>query len=181
MSNGDKKPVGWRQKIASEMVAYWITVLYLAVFFGMFFTYQRLILVQYQISYGEYGIGIIKALVLAKVIMLGDMLRIARGFEARPLIYPTLFRSFAFTLWVLVCVILEQMIRGVFHGKGLAGGFEEFLQQDRYEQLARSMVVFFAFIHFFAVKELARVLGRGKMYELFFRRRVPTESESTTS
>lgn len=181
MSNGDKKLVGWKQKIASEMVEYWINVLYLAVFFGMFYTYQRLILAQYQISYGEYGIAVIKALVLAKVIMLGDMLRIARGFEERPLVYPTLFRSFAFTFWVLGFVILEHMIRGFLQGKGLAGGFDEFLQRDRYELLAQSMVVFFAFIPFFAVRELGQVLGRGKIYELFFRRRVARESDPPTS
>jgi len=181
MSNGDKKPGGWKQKIAHEMVAYWINVLYLTVFFGMFFTYKRLVLAQYDISYEEYGISIIKALVLAKVIMLGDMLRIARGFEARPLVYPTLFRSVAFTFWVLGFVILEHLIRGFLHGKGLAGGFEEFLQQDRYELLGRGLIVFFAFIPFFAVKELGRVLGQGKIHELFFRRRVAEGSDRSTS
>jgi hypothetical protein len=179
MSNGDKQRIGWKQKIASEMAAYWINVLYLAVFFGMFFTYKRLILAQYDISYEEYGISLIKALVLAKVIMLGDMLRIARGFEARPLVYPTLFRSFAFTLWVFLFVILEHIVRGFLQGKGLAGGFEEFMQQDRYEMLARCLIVFFAFIPFFAVRELGRVLGRGKILELFFRRRAARESDQS--
>ena len=173
MSIGDKQRVGWKQRIASEMVAYWITVLYLAVFFGMFFMYQRLILTQYDITYEDYGIGVIKALVLAKVIMLGDMLRIARGFEQRPLIYPTLFRSLAFTLWVLLFIILEHTVRGFLQGKGFGGGFEEFLQRDKYELLARGLVVFFAFIPFFAVKELGLLLGRGRLLELFFRRRTP--------
>jgi hypothetical protein len=178
MSHEDKPRAGWKLKIASEMLAYWITVLYLTVFFGMFFTYQRLILAQHAIDYGEYGISIIKAMVLAKVIMLGDLLRIARGFEQRPLIYPTLFRSFAFSLWVLLFVILEHMVRGLLHGKGLMGGFEEFMQRDRYELLARSLVVFFAFIPLFAVKELGQVLGRGRIHELFFRRRTAREAGS---
>jgi hypothetical protein len=181
MSDGDKKRGGWKQKLASEMVAYWITVLYLAVFFGMFITYQRLILAQHAISFEEYGISIIKALVLAKVIMLGDLLRIARGFEQRPLIYPTLFRSFAFMLWVLLFVVLESIVRGLLQGKGLVGGFEEFMQRDKYELLARSLVVFFAFIPFFAVRELGRVLGTGKLHELFFRRRVAREADRSTS
>ncbi len=181
MSSQRKKREGWKQKIAIEMVGYWINVLYLSIFFEMFIMYRRLILVQYQINYGEYGIAIIKALVLAKVIMLGDMMRIARGFEARPLVYPTLFRSLAFTFWVLGFVILEHMIRGFLHGKGLTGGLDEFLRRDRYELLAQSMVVFFAFIPFFAVRELGRVLGRGKIYELFFRRRVARESDPPTS
>lgn len=181
MSNGEKKRGGWKQKVASEMVAYWINVLYLAVFFGMFITYQRLVLAQYEISYEDYGISMIKALVLAKVIMLGDILRLGRGLEERPLVYPTLFRSFAFSVWVLLFIILESMVRGFLQGKGLVGGFEEFMQRDKYELLARSLIVFFAFIPFFAVRELGRVLGRGKLHELFFRRRVAGESDRSTS
>ena len=181
MSNGDKKWHGWKQKIADEMVGYWLTVLYLTIFFGVFATYTRLVMAQHNISFEEYGISIIKALVLAKVIMLGDILRLSRGFEDRPLAYPTLFRSFAFTLWVLVFIILEHTIGGFLRGKGLAGGFDEFLQRDRYELLARSLVVFFAFIPFFAVRELGQVLGRGKIQELFFRRRVVREPGPSAS
>ena len=39
------------------------------------------------------------------------------------------------------------------------------------ELLANVLVMFVAFIPFFAFKELGRVLGEGRVWELFFRRR----------
>lgn len=48
--------------------------------------------------------------------------------------------------------------------------------RGKYELLTDSLVTFFAFIPFFAVKELERVLGEGKLGELFFWRRAATES-----
>ena len=110
-----------------------------------------------------------------------------RGLQDRPLILPTLFRAVVFGIWVVLFKILEQTVVGLLRGKGLAGGFEEIMDRDKYELLARCMVTFFAFIPFFAVKELGRVLGEGKISELFFRRRpatessLPTESTSHTS
>jgi hypothetical protein len=44
------------------------------------------------------------------------------------------------------------------------------------ELLARCMIMFVAFIPFFAFEELERVLGEGKLSKLFFRRRSATES-----
>ena len=41
-----------------------------------------------------------------------------------------------------------------------------------YEILANGLVVISAFVPFFAIKELGRLLGREKLRALFFRRRV---------
>jgi hypothetical protein len=35
---------GWRQRLGRELVEYWASVLYMAVFFGVFITYRRLCL-----------------------------------------------------------------------------------------------------------------------------------------
>jgi hypothetical protein len=72
--------------------------------------------------------------------------------------------------------VLEHTIGGLLRGKGLAGGFDELMSRGRYELLSNFLVVFFAFIPFFAIKELGRVLGAGKIRELFFLRRAATES-----
>lgn len=56
MPNGDETRRGrkWKQKIASEMAAYWIFVRYLSILFRMFIAYQRLILAQHAISLEEF-------------------------------------------------------------------------------------------------------------------------------
>jgi hypothetical protein len=176
LPSGDRP--GWKQKLRREMVAYGLTVLYLTLYFGAFVTYRRLLLAQYQIHYGNYGIAVIEALVLAKVIFIGDLLRLGRGLEYRPLIYPTIFRSVVFTIWVALFKLLEFTVKGLIHGKGIGGGIEYIANLGKYEYFASALVVFFTFIPFFALKELVRVTGRGQIWQLFFRRRTPGDSSS---
>lgn len=170
MKETNTKKADRKQKLIHELTEYWINVAYLSLFFGVFVTYRRLILAEYEIIYGDYGIALIKALVLAKVIMLGDMMRLGRRLEDRSLLVPTLYKSAVFSVWVAVFTALEHMIKSLLHGSGLAGGLDELVSKGMYELLAGSLVIFFAFIPFFAFRELERVLGEGKMRELFIRR-----------
>ncbi len=79
---------GWKDKLFLEMTAYWINVLYLTILFAVFNSYRRLILAHYDISYSNWGISLTKALVLAKVIMLGSLFHFGRSLENKPLIFP---------------------------------------------------------------------------------------------
>jgi hypothetical protein len=143
---------------------------YLTILFAVFTSYRRLILAHYDITYSNWGISLIKALVLAKVIMLGSLFHFGRSLENKPLIFATLYKSFIFTLWVALFALVESAIRGFLHGKGLAGAPDHLLSEGTHEFFAKALVVFVAFIPFFAFKELGRVLGKGKIWELFFRK-----------
>ena len=167
----------WKQKVISELIEYWIVVAYLACFFGVFTWYRRLVLAAYQISYLQYGVILIQSLVLAKVIWIGEALRLGRGFEDKPLFVPTIYKSVVFTLFVGVFSVVERTIEGLIHGRGWAGGVEEVLSKGKYELLARCLVTFVAFMPFFAFKELERVLGRGQIFTPFFRKAAATTSD----
>ncbi len=177
-ANGEK--AGWQKKVVHEINEYFINFVYLAVFFGVFTLYRSLIMAEYQVGYLNYGFSLIEALVLAKLIMIGDILGLGRGLEDRPLIYPTLYKSFVFVVWVACFIVFEHMLKGFLHGKGLIAGFNELLRTGWDELLARCLVTFFAFIPFFAVRELERVLGEGKIRALLFRKRAVTESDPFT-
>jgi len=175
MDTLNKKRTNWKQKILHEMIEYWLIVLYLAIFFCAFFNYRRLILAHYQISYEDYGISVIEALILAKVILVAEVLRLGRRFDDKPLIIPTLYKGFLFTVCVALFNIAESMIRIFIHWKGPMEAVNELMGQLNYEWLAGCLVVFFAFIPFFAVRELRKVLGEGTLGKLFFQRRSATE------
>lgn len=163
---------GWRQKFIHEFIAYWINVLYLSIVFGLFAWYRRLILAGYNIEYLNYGVAIIEALVLAKVILIAEALHLSRNiFESKPLIYPTLYKSMVFTGFVALFTIAEATVRGSLHGKGMRGWLLEIQGTGKFEFLAHLLMVFFMFIPFFAFKELAKILGKGKIGRLFFRDR----------
>ncbi|MDB6068674.1 MAG: conserved rane protein of unknown function [Pedosphaera sp.] len=177
MNEANMKKAGLKQKFVRELIDYWITFLYLAFFFGAFAWYRRLVLAEYGISYLHYGTALIEALVLAKVILVGDALHLGRKLEEKPLIIPTFYKTVVFCVFVGVFGVLEHTIGGLMHGKGLAGGFEELMSESKYELLAQCLVTFFAFIPFFAFKELGRLLGEGRIRRLFFQKRAATESE----
>ncbi len=162
---------GVKARVRRELMEYGLNVVYLTLVFGSFTIYRRLLLAGHDIVYTQYGVALIQALVLGKVIMIGSMLRIARGLETRPLIYPTLYKSAVFCVFVVVFKIVEHGIRGLLSGEGFLDGVAEIQRKGRHEVLANVIVVFVALIPFFAVKELGRVLGKEKIAGLFFRAR----------
>ena len=167
-----KQKEGWKQKAKREFIRYWINVLYLTLVFGLFAWYRRLILAQYEIKYLKYGVAIVEALVLAKVVLIGDALGLGRKiFKDRPLIYPTLYKAFIFCVFVGIFAIVEGTVDGLFKGEGWRGWLIEMKDEGKYEFLARCLMVFVVFIPFFGFKELGGMLGEGKLGKLFFRDR----------
>jgi len=147
----------------------------------VFTWYRRLILAEYQITYVRYGLSVLEALVLAKVILIGDVLRLGRRFEDKPLIVPTLYKTVVFTLWVALFTVLEHTVEGLLRGHGWAAGIGEIVSKGKYVLLGRCLVTFFTFIPFFAFRELERVFGRGQIITPFFRARAATTSDLSTS
>jgi len=145
MNGATKEKTGWKKKVAHELLEYWVNFFYLVFFFGAFAWYRRLILAEHQITYLHYGTAIVEALILAKVILIGDALRLGRKFEDRPLIIPTLYKAVVFSFFVGVFAILEHSIGALLHGKGLMGGIREILTEGKDELFARCLLTFFCF------------------------------------
>jgi hypothetical protein len=171
MSSPDKKNGDLKKKIFHEMAEYWINVVYLTLMFAAFTQYRRFVLAAHDITYTNYGVAVLEALILAKVVIIGDVLRLGRGLEQKPLIYPTLCKTVVFSLFVGAFTLIEHAIKGLWKGTGLTGGLVDLLGKGHHELLARCLVTFVAFIPFFAFRELGRVLGEGKIWTLFFWRR----------
>ena len=171
MNVKDEKKCRLKQKLIHEMNELLAICLYLALFFCAFTTYRMLVMKEMGLSYFHYGFALIKALVLAKVILLGKYVRLVKVFDNRPLIIPTFYKVILFSLFALAFEILEHAIGGVLHGKGITEGFQEIISTGRDELLSRTLVVLSAFVPFFAFGEVGRVLGEGKLGELFLHKR----------
>ena len=132
-----EKKTGTKARLMAEVKKTVFVFVYLAVFLGAFSTYRRLLLAQYQISYFHYGYTVIEALVLAKVIVFGSVLRVGERFSDRPLIVPTLYKTLCFALLVLAFSVLEHLIEGWFRGKATGVIVNEVLDQGKWEILTR--------------------------------------------
>jgi hypothetical protein len=162
-----------KEKFLHEMTEYLINVCYLAVVFAAFTQYQRLILAAHDITYTNYGVAVIEALILGKVIMIGSVFRLGRGLEHKPLVYPTLYKTVIFILFVGAFKFIEHLIKVLWHGEAFTVELFTLSEQGFNELLANSLVVFVALLPFFALKELGRVFGDEKIGRLFFRNRDP--------
>jgi hypothetical protein len=166
---------GVRDRVIGELKKTCLIFAYLTLFLGSFSIYRRMLLAEYRVSYFHYGYTILEALVLAKVIVFGSVLRIGERYRDRPLIVPTLYKTLCFAILLLAFSILEHLLTGWWHGKTAAATVQEVLEPGAWEILSQVQVKFLALLPLFAVWEVGRVLGDGKLFALFFTRRAATQ------
>lgn len=161
---------GWKQKLVHEIVQYGLNFVYLGFFLVAFTWYRRLIMAQYAIGYTDYWVPLVEAAVLAKVVMIGDIMRLGRGLQRTPLLVPTLYRTAVFTVFVGVFSVVEHAAGGLITGRGAIQGVAELAGKGLYELLAKCVIILCAFVPFFAFKELEGVIGEERLRDLFWRR-----------
>src|SRR5579883_997862 len=94
----ESKAQRWQRILVHEMFEYFFNFAFLAVFLVAFAWYRRLILAAHHIQELGYWAPLIESAILAKVIMIGDALRIGRSFQNRPLAVTTVYRTVVFTV-----------------------------------------------------------------------------------
>jgi hypothetical protein len=142
---------------------------YLWILFGLFVLNERVIRGQQGPGFFSQGFAVIHALVLAKVMLIAEDLNLGHRLNERPLIYPILYQSFAFTALFIVFHVVEKEVIGLFKGGTLASSVPAIGGGGFAGLLCVSMILFIALIPFFASKNISRVLGADRMYALLFR------------
>ena len=155
---------GFKQKAKHELIDFAVIAAYLAFFFCALTIYTQLLLRKYDISFFNYGFAIINALVIAKVILIGEMAHLGRSTESRPLYQAVLIKSFLFSLLVVAFHFVEEFVKRVIHGQPSGTVLHETNWNDL---IGRSIIIFACFLPLFAFRELRRVLGEEKLYALF--------------
>ena len=166
-----------KEKAVEELRNFWVLFVYLAFMLSALLTYRRLVLHEVGVSYLHYGFAVIEALIIAKVILIGQALGLGKRMERDyPLIYSVLAKSILYAIFLGLFTVLEQLVEGWVHKEGWHAVTEHFASMGRDEFQARTLIVLVALVPLFAVYEAARVLGSGDLYALFFEKRAPRES-----
>lgn len=160
-----------KEKTYHELKQYFVIVLYLWVVFGLLLLYKSVILKEEHISYISHGIAFINALVLGKFILIAKAFHLGDTADYAPLIYPTLLKSALFSIVLACCKILEDAAVGSYHGKSFSQSIVDLGGGTLNGILTLTLLMFVVLIPFFGFGELQRVLGEGKLAQLFFRPR----------
>ena len=174
MDSENSQKATLKQKATHEFQEFAGIFLYLAFFFCSLATYSMLLLNKFHVSYYNYGEALINALVIAKVILIGEYAHLGKKHETKPLLLSATHKAFLFGLLVFAFHLVEEGVRLLIHGETVANA----LHQIRFDDLlSRCLVIFCTFIPLFAFRELQRVLGEDEFRSLFFRTGVSAKSD----
>ena len=147
-----------------------VIVSYLFVVFSFLDIYKSVILAEHQIDLVGLGLNFINASALAKVILVGQELKLADQYRDAPLIYPTLLKSLVYTALLACFKTLETAVVGLFRGTSFSESMAVLAGGSWKGLLSLTVVLFVVLIPFFAFGELRRVFG-DQVAEVFLRPR----------
>jgi hypothetical protein len=145
--------------------------LYLWVVFALFSIHESIIRAQHNLDFTAHSFAVINAFVLAKVLLVGEHLRLGARFKEKPLVYPVLYKSLVFSIFLTGFHVAERMIVGMIRGKTFAESFSAIGGGRLWAILSMSALSFVMLIPFFAFRELGRVIGDEELRAIFYGRR----------
>lgn len=159
--------IAWAKRETKRLIA---IVLYLWVTFGLYVLCETIVLGEWHINFASHGFAIINAIVLAKVLLVAEDFNFADGFKDKPLVYPILYKAFAFAVLFVATHIIESELLGLWHGKGAIASFPPIGGGTVQGFLCVVALMFVALIPFFAFREIGRVIGEDKLWDMIFKR-----------
>ena len=157
-----------RQRAADELREFLIIAAYLYVCFTVLAYFKAAILQAHGISFAPFGIAAVKALICAKFMSVGHAIQLGEREHKEALIWPTLRRSIAFLVLLLVLNVLEEVIIGYFHQRGIMDSIAAVGGGTIHQLIATTLVVLLILIPFFAFRSLGDVVGNRTLFRLFF-------------
>jgi hypothetical protein len=151
-----------RVRLVKELKSFLIIFAYLWLVFSMFLVHEWTVLASHQIGFRFYGLAVVNALVLSKIMLIAEGLSFAERFKDKPLIYPIAFKSIAFTVLLLAAYIVEEIAVGLFHGKTAAESFPEIGGGGVTGVITIGVIMCIALVPFFSFKEIARAVGEAE-------------------
>jgi hypothetical protein len=169
----ESKKIGLLQKARHEFGEYLWSLTYMALFFCVFATYRMLVTRDFHAASYEYATALLQALVLSKVVLIGQHAHVGERHEHRSLILSAIYKSLLFAVLVALFHVAEDFVKDLFHGSGLSAALHDVADLNFPRLIALTVVVFCVFIPFFALWETRRVIGPPEFDRLFFRRGQP--------
>jgi hypothetical protein len=161
------------QRALHELKEFVILTVYLYITLGAVIVMKTAVLHTAGIEFVPWGIAIVKAMLLAKFMLIGRAMKIGESDTTSSLIWPTLHRAFAFLVLLIILTIIEEAVVGLFHHRSIAASLGELFGSRLEETLAGYLIVLLVLIPYFAFRVIGETLGEGRLTRMFFVEREP--------
>src|SRR5680860_1044449 len=153
------------QRALEELKAFAGMFAYLWVVFTVFLVHEWIVLSDNHVGFTFYGLATINALALGKIMLVAEHFRFADQLKRKPLIYPIVYKTVAFTTLLLVIYVLEMMLVGWIGGHGFFVSMPA-LGGSLVGTVALWLIFCVALLPFFAFKEFERAVGAEMIWKL---------------
>jgi hypothetical protein len=150
-----------------------IISLYLYVTLGAMILLKAAVLHTHGIEFAPWGIAAVKAVVLAKFMLLGHAIKLGERNSTNPLVWPTLRMAAYFLVLLIILTIVEEAVVGLLHHRAITASLGELFGAKLDETLAGYVIVLLILIPYCAFRVLSEELGDGRLERMFFVERRP--------
>jgi len=162
-----KKEPKWKREL-KEVVA--IASFFFVIFVLLLFM-KKTLLQDYKINFYIIGTALVGSLIIAKVVLIFDLLPITKKTSHLINIYRVVLRSLIYIFGFVVFTYLEHLIKGLING----GSFAEALTSGIHQIYSTTFItsftgVFIAFLFFNTFWVIRAKLGPAALYAMFFKK-----------
>lgn len=164
-----------KEVAAEEFRRFVIAFLYILVVLLMFTLHEEIALRTHggesqAIPFLPHGFAVVNALVLAKVAIIVEGLRLGSRIKPEPLIYPIVIESIVLAVLFLAMHVLEGLIGGWIHGRSLALSVPMIGGGGAAGVIFAGISFFVAMLPFCAFRHITLAVGWPRMREILFGR-----------
>ncbi len=153
------EPRSFKRWLMHEITRFIWIFLYLWVLFGLFVLHERIILGQRGIDFALQGFALVNALILAKVMLIAEDLKLDQRFSRYPLLVSIAIDAALFATLFLVFHVLEAVVVGLVQGRPAVASVPAIGQGGLAGAITTAVILFFALLPYFMFKNLSRILG----------------------
>jgi hypothetical protein len=145
------------------------TTAYFAIVFALLMVMKTLYLKDYDIEFSGMSQALIGALIMAKVVLLMEMISLGRWVQRQPPIVDVILRTLLYTAGVLIVVVLEKSFEKRHEEHGFGNAVSYILShRDFYHVWATTIGASASIFVYNSFSVIQRMLGKNGLARLFF-------------
>jgi hypothetical protein len=175
----DQQKLKAKEKATAELKKTLAIAIYLWVLFSMFEIHRFAVLrgvTHAPLSTYRIGFAAIKALIIAKFILIGDAMHLGERFTQNRVVYSVLFKSVIFAVFVIFCDVIEEVVVGLIHGTSIGSSIPRMGGGGVLGIVLVGVMVSIVLIPFFLFNELQGLIGKQKLHSLILQKRPRAEA-----
>ncbi|MGK2922505.1 MAG: DUF4339 domain-containing protein [Methyloceanibacter sp.] len=159
-----------KERAVAELKKFAGAFVYLWVVFTVLLLHEWIVLSEHHVGFAFYGLATLNAIALGKIMIVAEQFRFAERLKEKPLVYPIVYKTVAFTTLLLVAYVLEMMLFGLIGGHGFLASAPA-LGGSLLGTAALWLIFCVALMPYFAFKEFERAVGPDMLRKLLLGRR----------